>query len=31
MEIPNYDSIDNPDKKNTNNYTLTCHQTHLEC
>ena len=30
MEIPNYDSTNDPDK-NTNNYTLSCHQTHFEC
>ena len=30
MEIPNYDSADDP-VKNTNSCILTCHQVHFEC
>ena len=31
MEIPNYDSGDNPDKEYKMSYFLTCHQTHFGC
>ena len=31
MEIPNYDSDDNQDKKFKQLYTFICHQIHFEC